>query len=164
MSNMIRNLVILDKNGRDLLSSNFGECHSFGDNDDMISGFISAIYTFSKMLSADTVSEIEMGSLSFMLTPQGDLIFALSSDDRTDQSRRAVLQQIVNLFVSRYGSVLPDTEEELDTMPFRAFPEYLVKMGVLKSNCGKHDECADCENREKSLPLKELTRRIEQTI
>jgi hypothetical protein len=64
MSNMIRNLVILDKNGRDLLSSNFGECHSFGDNDDMISGFISAIYTFSKMLSADTVSEIEMTGLT----------------------------------------------------------------------------------------------------
>jgi hypothetical protein len=159
---MIRNLVILDRNGRHLLSSNFGECHSFGDNDSMVSGFISAIYAFSKMLSMDTVSEIELGSLSFMLASKGDLVFALSSDDKTDQTDRVVFRQIMDLFVSRYGSVIPDADEEIDTMAFRAFPQYLVKMDMLKPNCGRYDECANCENREKSLPFHELTERIEQ--
>jgi len=159
---MIRNLVIIDRNGNSLLSSNFGECHSFGDSDALVSGFISAIFTFSKMLSTDSVNEIGLGNLSFMLLSQGDLIFALSADDKADQANRTTLRQIVNLFTSRYGSMLPDSEEELDTMAFHKFPQYLVKQGILKPNCGKYDECADCENSQKSLPLEELTKRIER--
>jgi len=162
MSRMIRNLVILDKNGSHLLSANFGECHSFGDNDAIVSGFISAIFTFSKMLSADSVNEIRLGALSFMLLSQGDLIFALSADDDADQANRTTLRQIVNLFTSRYGSMLTESEEEPDTMPFNTFPQYLVKQGVLRPNCGKYDECVGCENSKKALPLEELTRRLER--
>jgi hypothetical protein len=162
MSRMIRNLVILDKNGRPLLSANFGECHSFGDNDAIISGFISAIYLFSRTFNSGTVNDIELGSLSFMLVSEGDLIFALSSDDEDASANRAKLRQIVNLFISRYGSVLPETEDELDTIAFHVFPQYLVKQGILKPNCGKYDECVGCENSKKSLPLEDLTRRIER--
>ena len=162
MSFMIRNLVILDKNGRSLLSANFGECHSYGDNDALISGFISAIYMFSKTLHADAVNDVELGPISFMLVSQGDLIFALSADDKDEPTNRATLRQIVNLFISRYGSVLPDREEELDIMAFYTFPQYLVKQGILKPNCGKYDECVDCENSKKSLPLEEITRQIER--
>jgi hypothetical protein len=54
-------------------------------------------------------------------------------------------------------------DAELDTMAFRVFPQYLVKMGVLKPNCGKYEECAGCENSQRSLPLEELTRRMEHT-
>lgn len=163
MSSMIRNLVILDKNGHSLLSANFGDCHSLGDDDVMISGFVGAIFTFSKMLSPDSVNEIGLGALSFMLLSQGDLIFALSSDDKTDQTNRTTLRQIADLFVDRYGSVVPDRNEEINPMAFRSFPQYLVKMGVLKPNCGKYDECVNCENRRKSLPLEELTKQIEKT-
>jgi hypothetical protein len=159
---MIRNLVILDKNGRSLLSANFGECHSFGDNEAMVSGFVSAVFTFSKMLSTDSVNEIGLGALSFMLLSQGDLIFALSADDGDESANRATLRQIVNLFISRYGSVLPETEDELDAIAFHVFPQYLVKQGILKPNCGKYDECIGCENSQKSLPLEELTKQIER--
>jgi hypothetical protein len=158
---MIRNLVILDKNGRSLLSANFGECHSFGDNDASISGFISAIYLFSKTLHADTMNDVDLGSLFFILISQGDLIFALSADDKDEQANKAKLRQIVNLFISRYGSVLPENEDELDIMAFLTFPQYLVKQGILKPNCGKYEECVGCENNQKSLPLEELTKKIE---
>jgi len=157
---MIRNLVILDKNGRSLLSANFGECHSFGDNEAMVSGFVSAIFSFSKMLSTDSVNEIGLGALSFMLLSQGDLMFALSADDGADEANKSKLHQIVNLFISRYGSVVPENDEDLDTMAFHTFPQYLVKQGILKPNCGKYDECADCENSKKALPLEELTRQL----
>jgi hypothetical protein len=162
MSRMIRNLVILDKNGRSLLSANFGECHSFGDNDAIISGFISAIYLFSRTFNSGTMKDIELGSLSFMLVSEGDLIFALSSDDGDGSANRATLRQIMNLFISRYGSVLPESDEELDTIAFHVFPQYLVKQGILKPNCGKYDECDGCENSQKSLPLQEITRQIER--
>lgn len=162
MSHMIRNLVILDKNGRSLLSANFGECHSFGDNDAMVSGFISAIFTFSKMLSADSVNEIGLGALSFMLLSQGDLIFALSADDDADQANRTTLRQIANLFTSRYGSMLLDDEDDSDKMAFHTFPQYLVKQGILKPNCGKYDECVGCENSKKILPLEDIARQLER--
>jgi hypothetical protein len=162
MSCMIRNLVILDKNGRSLLSANFGECHSFGDNDALVSGFISAIYLFSRTFNSGTINDIELGSLSFMLVSEGDLIFALSSDERDALANKAALRQIVNLFISRYGSVLPESNEELDTIAFHIFPQYLVKQGILKPNCGKYDECVSCENSQKSLPLEEITKQIER--
>jgi hypothetical protein len=159
---MIRNLVILDKNGHSLLSANFGECHSFGDNDALVSGFISAIYLFSRTFNSGTVNDIELGSLSFMLVSEGDLIFALSSDDRNASANKAALHRIVNLFISRYGSVLPESNEELDTIAFHVFPQYLVKQGILKPNCGKYDECVGCENSQKSLPLEEIMTQIER--
>jgi hypothetical protein len=161
MSRMIRNLVILDKNGHPLLSANFGECHSFGDDDALISGFIRAIYMFSRTFNSGTINDIELGSLSFMLVSEGDLIFALSSDDGDKSENRATLRRIANLFISRYGSVLPESGEELDTIAFHVFPPYLVKQNILEPNCGKYEECVGCENSQKSLPLEELTKHIE---
>ena len=40
---MIRNLLILDKKGNNLLEVNFGECHSLAANPSIVSSFISAI-------------------------------------------------------------------------------------------------------------------------
>ena len=64
---MIRNLIIIDSTGRALLSANFGECHSFGEDDEMVSGFISAVYRFAKMLEAKTLDQIQLGNLTFLL-------------------------------------------------------------------------------------------------
>jgi len=160
---MIRNLIILDRNGRALLSANFGECHSFGDNDEVFSSFVSAILSFCKeALSADSVSEIQLGTLSFMLTSQDDLIFSISADDSATEANRAILWRIADMFTSRYGSVLPDGEDEIDTASFKSFAQYLVKEGVLKPNCGKFEECIGCENRQKQLPLPEMTEILRQ--
>jgi hypothetical protein len=55
---MIRNLLILDKNGRALLCSNFDECHSMCDNTEEISGFISALSSFGNYLSNEMLDEV----------------------------------------------------------------------------------------------------------
>ncbi|MHA1290829.1 MAG: hypothetical protein ACTSPB_25880, partial [Candidatus Thorarchaeota archaeon] len=78
---MIRNLIIINKEGRALLSTNFGECHSLGEDDVMVSGFISALHGFSKILEATTLDQIELGALTFILKAKGNLVFALSADD-----------------------------------------------------------------------------------
>ena len=157
---MIRNLIVLEKNGQALLSSNFGECHSFGDSSKMVSGFISAVHSFAQMLSADFVDEIQLGGLYFMLMFRGDLIFAISADDEDTEGHRDVLNQIVDLFAGRYGSVLPDSEEPIDVAPFEKFPQFLIDNGVVENNCGKHENCTDCENHEKSLPLVDMKEQL----
>ena len=75
---MIRNLIIVDEEGRAILSANFGECHSLGEDNELVSGFISAVYSFSKMFEAESVDEIQLGALSFILMSKGNLVFALS--------------------------------------------------------------------------------------
>ena len=78
---MIRNLIIIDENSRTLLSANFGECHSLGEDNDMVSGFISAVHSFAKIVDAESVDEIQLGTLTFILMSKGNLVFALSADE-----------------------------------------------------------------------------------
>ncbi len=154
---MIRNLIIIDKDGRALLSANFGECHSLGKDSDLVSGFISAIYSFSKMFEAESVDEIQLGKLSFILMSKGNLVFALSSDDRDITAHKATLVSIINLFEELYDYYSMRVESDIDTTIFQEFPKFLVDQDILKPNCGNYTECEECPNSERTLPLRELT-------
>ena len=158
---MIRNLVIIDKDGRAILSANFGECHSFGEDDEMVSGFISALYGFSKVLEAATLDQIQLGSLTFMLISKGNLVFALSADDENIPAHQATLLQIINLFEDLYDYYTVCVEPDIDIAIFREFPKFLVDQDILKPNCGIYTECTDCPNNEKILPLRELTEKFD---
>ncbi len=158
---MIRNLIIIDKEGRALLSTNFGECHSLGDDNDMVSGFISAIYSFSKMFEAESVDEIQLGKLSFILMSKGNLVFALSADDEDITAHKVTLVSIINLFVELYDYYSMSVESDIDTTIFQEFPKFLVDQDILKPNCGKFVECEGCPNSEKSLPLNEMITELE---
>lgn len=157
---MIRNLLILDKNGRALLCSNFGECHSLCDNTEEISGFISALSTFGQAISADALNEISLSGLHFMLMPKEDLIFSISADDDTE-THRAILSQIVGLFADLYDSFSCGIEEEIDTSVYQEFPKFLVDQGILQLNCGKYVECNDCPNSKNSLALQKMTEELD---
>lgn len=159
---MIRNLIILDKNGRALLCSNFGECHSLCDNAEEISGFINALSSFGSALSADVLNEITLSGLRFMLMPKEDLIFSISADDDDTKEHRAILTQIVGLFADIYDSFSCGMEDEIDTIVYQDFPKYLVDQGILQLNCGKYVECEGCPNRENSLPLREMTEELDE--
>ncbi len=154
---MIRNLIIIDKDGRALLSANFGECHSIGKDNDLVSGFISAIYSFSKMFEAESVDEIQMGKLSFILMSKGNLVFALSADDEDITPHKVTLVSIIDLFEELYDYYSMSVESDIDTTIFQEFPKFLVDQDILKPNCGKYTECEGCPNSEKTLPLRELT-------
>ena len=154
---MIRNLIIIDKDGRALLSTNFGECHSFGEDNEMVTGFISAVYSFSKMFEAESVDEIQLGTLTFILMTKDDLIFALSADDEDISAHKATLVSIIDLFEELYDYYSISVESDIDMAIFQEFPRFLVDQGILKPNCGKYTECEGCPNSEKTLPLRELT-------
>lgn len=154
---MIRNLIIIDKNGRALLSTNFGECHSLGEDNEMISGFISAVYSFSKIFEAESVDAIQLGALSFILMNKGTLVFALSADDEDPAAHKATLVTVIELFEELYDYYSMSVESDIDTAIFQEFPKFLVDQGILKPNCGKYIECEGCPNSEKTLPLRKLT-------
>ena len=159
---MIRNLLILDKNGRALLCSNFGECHSLCDNTEEITGFISALSSFGQALSADVLNEITLSGLRFMLLPKEDLIFSISTDDDNTELHRDILAQIIDLFADLYDSFSCGIEDEIDTAVYQEFPKFLVDQGILQLNCGKYVECEDCPNKENSLPLQMMTEELEE--
>jgi hypothetical protein len=157
---MIRNLLILDKNGRALLCSNFGECHSLCDNTEEISGFITALSSFGGALSADTLNEISLSGLQFLLKTKEDLIFSISADDEDTASHKKVLNNIIDLFADLYDSYSCGIEDEVDISVYQEFPKFLVDQGILQLNCGKYTECDGCPNRDHSLPLREMTREL----
>ncbi len=158
---MIRNLIILDKNGRTLLCSNFGECHSMCDKAEEISGFINALSSFGKYLATDTLNEIQLSGLRFMLMSRADLIFAISADDDNAEEHTAILTKIVGLFADIYDTFSFGIEDEIDTVVYRDFPKYLVDQEILQLNCGKFIECEGCPNRDDSLPLREMTTELD---
>jgi len=154
---MIRNLIIIDSTGRALLSANFGECHSFGEDDEMVSGFISAVYGFAKMLEAQSLDQIQLGTLTFMLMSKGNLIFALSADDENIPDHKTTLVKIIDLFEDLYDYYTVSVVPDIDIAIFSEFPKFLVDQEILKPNCGNYTECEDCPNSKKSLSLQELT-------
>ena len=159
---MIRNLLILDKNGRTLLCSNFGECHSLCDNSEEISSFINALSSFGNAFSGDALNEITLSGLRFMLMPKEDLIFSISADDEDTEAHRDILAQIIGLFADLYDSFSCGMEDEIDTAVYQEFPKFLVDQGILQINCGKYTECEGCPNRENSLPLREMTEELDE--
>lgn len=158
---MIRNLLILDKNGRALLCSNFGECHSLCDNTEAISSFISALSSFGSAISADTLNEITLSGLRFIMMPKEDLIFSISADDDDVEGHRKILTQIIRLFADIYDSFSCGIEDEIDTIVYQEFPKFLVDQDILQLNCGNYVECEGCPNRNNSLPLREMTEELD---
>ena len=158
---MIRNLIIIDKNSRPLVSANFGECHSFEEDDGLISGFLSALYNLSKLFKAESLEGIQFGALSFTVMSKGNLVFALSADDDDAAKHKTTLVEIVNLFEELYEFYSMNISSDVDTVVFKEFPKFLVDQDILRPNCGKYSECIDCPNSKKTLPIKELTQRFE---
>ena len=158
---MIRNLIIINRYGRALLSANFGECHSLGEDDEMVSGFISALYGFSKLLEAATLDQIELGALTFILMTKGNLVFALSADDENIPEHKLTLVKIINLFEDLYDYYTVCVEPDVDVTVFHEFPKFLVDQEILQPNCGNYTECEECPNSSRSLPLEKMSRQLD---
>lgn len=158
---MIRNLIIIHETRRALLTANYGDCHSLGEDNDMISGFISAVYGFAKVVNSTSVDEIELGNLTFILMSRGNLIFALSIDDGNLAEHRKTLVKIIDLFEDLYDYYSVCVASDIDTSVFAEFPKFLVDQEILQPNCGTYIECAECPNRTKSLPLEDMTKQLQ---
>ncbi len=157
---MIRNLFVIDGEGNNVVAVNFGECHSIGENEKVVSGFISAIQSFSKMVSGEGASEIRLGNLFFVMNNHNDLLFALASDTNKDDENERKLERIMSLFIERYADYLDTDQSTKDYTIFDEFGSLLITSGIAERNCGEHPDCEECENHHKTLPLSEMTEQL----
>ncbi len=153
---MIRNVIVLDINGRSLLTANFGDCHTLGEDPLVISGFISAVHSFSQTLSGQGVDEIKLGSLNFLIQHRGELIFVMTSDEDDAETNKGKLERVVSFFLEMYSGVIETLDDDTDLSVFDGFGPSLVEIGFADKNCGENPDCEDCENKEKTIPVREV--------
>ena len=156
---MIRDVIILNNGGVPLFYQNFGQCHSFGDDVALISGFISAIQSFSEELVGTDLSLVQMGSkqIAFHKNEHNTYALICDVDDRKDEiSTKA--RKLCEVFENEYKKELASFDGNTDT--FSGFGTILVNMNITRKNCGGRPECEGCDNSSKSLPLRELIREL----
>lgn len=159
---MIRNLFILDESGHSLVSAYFGECHSFGDDDKLVTGFISALHSIGQTLAGHGVDEINLGLLHFVILSERNLLFAIAVQDDSSKAAKVKLAQIADMFLERYGTTIFDVKESDKFSMFQSFPEELIQVGIAQTNCGKHPNCSECPESAKELPIGQYIRRLER--
>lgn len=162
---MIRNVIILDVDGQPIYTENFGECHSLpheSDMAEMLSGFISALYTFGKNLTGQGTSEVNFGSLRLLITTRRDIVFVLAVDDDLMEENKITLDRIAELFVVKYNDQLLGGQS-IDEAKLHDFSQILVTQDMVQDNCGDFEDCSDCSNSNKSLPVKDLTQALQNS-
>ena len=125
----IHNVLILKSSGQNIFS---WTQRSFNLDDDLLSSFTSAIFTFVSELGEKSVEIMDMENLKFLYSyePIYDLIFSMSID-RDDEKQlgtfKTVLEEIKTSFVEKYGasflknwngevSVFKEFETEVDNI------------------------------------------------
>ncbi len=158
---MIRNLIILDSAGNDLVSANFGECHSLGTSSELIGGFVSAIYSFSQTIIGQEIRNIRFEHLDFLVLSKQDIIFMISADDGSARDNRRKLERISSLFIERYEDDLATFKRTNTAQDFHDFIDYLHELDITQKNCGGRPTCEDCPDH-RVLPLEEISKTIQK--
>jgi hypothetical protein len=155
-------VIILDTNGLPILAENFGECHSLPHETDMaevLSGFISALYSFAKNLTGQETREVNFGGLHLFTITRNDYVFVIAVDDDHDNENKSKLKKIAELFTERYDNRISENQL-IDPAESQDFPQLLLAQEIVQDNCGAHEDCIECPNSEKSLSVAELTKTI----
>ncbi|MFW9921233.1 MAG: hypothetical protein ACFFED_16640 [Candidatus Thorarchaeota archaeon] len=158
---MIRNLIILDHAGNNLLSANFGECHSLGTSSEHIGGFVSAIYSFSQTIIGQEIRNIRFAHLDFLILSKSDIIFMISADDGGSHDNRRKLERISSLFIERYKDEVSQLKNTTNSPDFREFIDYLHELDITQQNCGNRPACQDCPDH-RVLPLDEISKTLQK--
>ena len=158
---MIRNLIILDSAGNDILSANFGECHSLGTGSELIGNFVSAIYSFSQTIIGQEIRNIRFEHLDFLILSKHDIIFMISADDGASSDNRRKLDRISSLFIERYEEDLDRFKRTNIPQYYPTFIDYLHELDITQRNCGGRPTCEDCPNH-RVLPLEEISKTMQK--
>lgn len=97
---MIYNIYILTKDGLCVLHRKYGG----PDYDEaLVTGFLSAISSFSRDISGEEFDMIVLGDKQFVSIPSGNLIFVAYSDN--GDKIRNILLKIKEQFINNYGRI-----------------------------------------------------------
>lgn len=152
---MIHNIYILRRDGLCVLHRKYG---SLETDEDLVSGFLSALSDFGKNISGKELESVIFSDKKFVSIPSEHLIFVSYSD--TEDDVRDVLTGIKDAFIDSYGSILWWAGDR-DT-----FQEFLPKLDEIVGTKGKEgkfdlDEAEEILNKlkEGKISPKEATDR-----
>lgn len=154
---MIRNIFII-KDGAALVKLNFGKCHSIKENQDLVTGFISGLVSFSKEAIGTSIETMTIDKYIFYFLKEeerSNLLYVFVSEEDDDPEKiQFKMKKIADLFFERYDSVIDDFDGEVSR--FGAFKQDLIEMNLAKKNCGGRPECKGCPNSSKSAHFLEV--------
>jgi hypothetical protein len=88
------------------------------------------------------------------------LIVVLAVDDDNNDANKMKLNTIAELIVNRYNQSISENRS-LTTSSFEDFSQALRVKGIVQDNCGDYEDCVDCPNNSKSIPVKNQTHAIQ---
>lgn len=156
---MIRNLVILDSEGNDLVNANFGECHSLGTDSELIGSFVSAVYSFSQSIIGQTIKSIKFANLNFMILSRDNVVYMISVDDSEVTANRNKLERISELFAESYDHEFVHRKSHL-AHDFDGFIDMLHDLDITQKNCGGRPSCDGCPDHS-VLPLDRIAETLQ---
>lgn len=138
--------------GIPLLALNFGECSSLDEDASLISGYISALQSFSEEFTQSSMKSINFEDFKFHFLKEengSNLLLVLVTDLEDDSNNANVkIKQVATLFKKRFQKEL--NEFKGYTSQFRKFKDLLIEMNIAQENCGGRPECSECPNHEKT--------------
>src|SRR6056297_2640101 len=104
---MIRDVVIMNNQGLTLFYQNFGQCHSFGDNLDLFSGFMSAIQSFSKQITGGNINLIEISDKQWAFHKNNKYTYLIVAETEDDKEEIKIkTKKISEIFENTYEAEL----------------------------------------------------------
>jgi len=151
--------VFIIKNGALLVKSS---CNSgFKKDFHLISGFLSAIQSFSKELTGSSMRSLNFKDsvLHFSVDQKiPDLIYVIATDQEyyIKQINCKILK-ISTLFKEDYFEELLNFNGNIE--PYESFSQKLEEMEITKKFCGDPENCRNCSYRHKQIYLKFKTKK-----
>jgi hypothetical protein len=156
---MIRDLIITNNYGNTLFSKNFGECHSFGKDVDLFSGFLSAIRMFTESFNLSDIKMITLGDKKMAFHKSKSNVYTIICDTQDEKKDIEIkIEKISEIFERTYQNQLRNFMGEISQ--FKGFGKILIDMNITQKNCGGRPECVGCPNSTKNLPLASFTSNI----
>lgn len=131
---MIHNVYIMKRSGECIISRKYG---SLKVDEDLVTGFLSAILNFSEQLDGERVESIVMGNKKFVYTGMGDVIF-IAYADKNDPVKES-LEVLGRTFMEKYGETLKKWKGERDI--FNDFTKQMDE--ILGGEAGVNDKLAE---------------------
>ncbi|MHA1230574.1 MAG: hypothetical protein ACTSRP_08115 [Candidatus Helarchaeota archaeon] len=147
---MIRNIFIIN-NGVPLVTKNFGECQSLGNDNHLISGFIEALFSFSKEIVKSSIQSMNFDEYTFYFYKNPayeDILYVVVSDrDDEPELMKFKIRKISSIFIEQYTDKLQSFKGDIGI--FDGFGDILIEMNIAQKNCGGRPECEGCPNSQK---------------
>jgi hypothetical protein len=149
---MIRDVIIIAKSGIPLFHKNFGACHSFGADLNMIAGFISALQLFSEELDGSDIRSMEMAQKLVVFHRFQDINYVVICDNSDAiHEIKSKIEKISEIFCHEYHQMIANFNGDISI--FDHFAQTLIDLQITQKNCGGRPECEGCPNSTKTLPL-----------